>query len=87
MTKVLGKWEYAVKYILGLDLGGRRFTTFEDDMFLVSYPRSGNTWVRFLLANLRYPNQSVGFANINRLLADPAVSTNRFLKKAHGRAY
>ena len=81
MTKVLGKWEYAVKYILGLDLGGRRFTTFEDDMFLVSYPRSGNTWVRFLLANLRYPNQSVGFANINRLLADPAVSTNRFLKR------
>jgi hypothetical protein len=80
-TEVLGKWKYAVKYILGLDRGGRRFITFEDDMFLVSYPRSGNTWVRFLLANLRYPNQSVGFANINRLLADPAVSTSRFLEK------
>ena len=80
-TKVLGKWEYAVKYILGLDLGGRRFTTFEDDMFVVSYPRSGNTWLRFLLANLRYPNLSVGFANINGLIADPAVSTNRFLKR------
>jgi Sulfotransferase domain len=76
----LGQLKYAVNYILGLDRVGRGFTTFEDDMFLVSYPRSGNTWVRFLLANLQY-NQSVGFANINRLLADPAVSTSRFLEK------
>ena len=29
---------------------------FEDDVFLVSYPRSGNTWLRYLLTNLRFPN-------------------------------
>ena len=33
-TTVLGKWNYTGKYVLGLDLAGRRFTTYEDDMFL-----------------------------------------------------
>lgn len=31
---------------------------FDDDIFLVSYPRSGNTWLRYLLTNLRFPNAS-----------------------------
>jgi Sulfotransferase domain len=32
--------------------GGRTLTVFDDDTFIASYPRSGNTWVRFLVANL-----------------------------------
>lgn len=77
---ILAQFKYAVQYVLGLDRAGNRFTVFPDDTFLVSYPKSGNTWVRFLLANLIYPNEAVGFANINRLLPAPGVSSKRFLR-------
>jgi hypothetical protein len=73
--------KYAFKYALGLDNAGKHFTIYPDDTFLVSYPKSGNTWVRFLLANLLHPNEKVGFANINELLPAPGVSSKRFLKK------
>lgn len=77
---MLGQLKYAVKYALGKDQAGRHFTVYPDDTFLVSYPKSGNTWVRFLLANLIYPNETVSFANINRLLPAPGVLSKRFLK-------
>jgi hypothetical protein len=77
---MLAQLKYAVKYALGLDRAGKRFTVFADDTFLVSYPKSGNTWVRFLLANLLYPDETVGFSNINRLLPAPGVSSKRFLR-------
>ena len=31
---------------------GRNLTVFPDDVFITSYPKSGNTWVRFLVSNL-----------------------------------
>ena len=77
---MIGRLNNAVKHAFGLDKAGNRFTVYEDDTFLVSYPKSGNTWVRFLLANLLHPNETVGFANINRLLPAPGVSTMRFMK-------
>src|SRR5271166_1001432 len=77
---MLGQIKFAVKRVLGLDLAGRNYAVFPDDTFLVSYPKSGNTWVRFLLANLIYPNEAVGFANINRLLPAPGVLSKRFLR-------
>jgi hypothetical protein len=77
---MLGQIKFAVKRVLGLDLAGRNYAVYPDDTFLVSYPKSGNTWVRFLLANLIHPNEKVGFANINRLLPAPGVLSKRFLK-------
>lgn len=72
---------YVIKYCLGLDRADRNFVVFPDDIVLVSYPKSGNTWSRFLVANLMYPKADVSFANINRLVADPALASKRFLKK------
>ncbi len=78
---MIGQIKYAVKYALGLDVAGNDFTVYPDDTFLVSYPKSGNTWVRFLLANLIHPSATVSFANINHLLPAPGVLSKRFLKK------
>jgi hypothetical protein len=44
--------------------GGRTLTVFHDDVFLASYPRSGSSWVRFLIANLlRQEDAPVEYVN------------------------
>src|SRR5712691_2091969 len=52
------------RVLTGRQMAGRNLTVFPDDTFLVSYPRSGNTWTRFLLANLMHQGQPITFANI-----------------------
>lgn len=59
----------ALKSFLGRDLIGRNFTVLPSDVLLVSYPRSGNTWTRFMLANLLGHND-VGFSTIERIIPD-----------------
>jgi hypothetical protein len=60
---------------------GRRATVFPSDIFIVSYPKSGNTWTRFLLGNLIYPDQPVTFANVEYLLPSLYIHSNRKLLK------
>lgn len=69
-----------VKYALGIDIAGRNFAVYPDDTFVVSYPRSGNTWTRFLIANLVHTDKDVSFANIERLIPDTSSQSNRALK-------
>jgi len=54
---------------------------FDDDIFLVSYPRSGNTWARFLIGNVMSPDEPVTFANLE--LRVPSIYTfpNRVLRR------
>jgi len=66
-----------VKRGLGLYRPNRSLLILPDDIFLVSFPKSGNTWTRFLLANLRFPDEPATWANIDRLIPDPTGTTKR----------
>lgn len=60
MRKLLAYW---------LTPAGNRLRVRPDDTFLVSYPRSGNTWLRFLLGEALF-GQEVTFANMETLVPD-----------------
>jgi len=72
---------YAMKYVLGRDVAGRNLFVFPDDTFLVSYPKSGSTWARFLVAALANPSETVSFLNIDRLLPSISSRSKRDLRK------
>ena len=77
---MLRQFTYAAKYVLGLDKAGNNLTVYPDDVFIVSYLKSGNTWTRFLIGNLAHP-EGVDFSNINRIVPDPVDLSKRYLKK------
>jgi Sulfotransferase domain len=69
------------RHALGKDIAGRNLAIYPDDTFIVSYPRSGNTWTRFLVANLVHPQPPVTFANIESLIPDCEAMSSRYLKR------
>src|SRR5467141_466425 len=71
-----------VKRGLGLHRPAHSLLILPDDVFLVSYPKSGNTWTRFLVANLVYPEKNPDFSNINELIPDPEAMHKRDLERA-----
>src|SRR5271169_1412716 len=70
-----------VTYALGIDVAGRNLAVRPDDTFIVSYPRSGNTWTRFLLANLLHPDVTVNFTTIEKLIPDVEAQSSRYMKR------
>jgi hypothetical protein len=53
---------------LGRVPAGRVLTVFPNDIFIVSYFRSGSTWARFLFGNFIHQHETVTFANMKRLV-------------------
>ena len=71
----------AIRVLTGRQIAGRNATIFPDDVYLVSYPRSGNTWVRFLAANLLHPDNETTFANIESRVAEIYFNFDHVLRR------
>jgi len=80
-NEMIRKLVYGMKLVLGRNAPGNRLKIYEDDVFIVSYPKSGNTWTRFLIANLIYREKHPDFSNINELIPDPEVLAKRILDR------
>ena len=81
MNRILRRLRHASRVLTGQGSAGRGATIFPDDVFLVSYPKSGNTWVRFLIANLVHQDQPVTFLNIESCLPSIYILPDRKLRK------
>jgi Sulfotransferase domain len=73
--------KFITSYLLGTDIAGRNLKVYPDDTFIASYPRSGNTWTRFLIANLMHPEQPVTFASIETIIPDTSALSSRELRR------
>jgi hypothetical protein len=65
--------------ILANNPAGRELSVFPDDIFIVSYLRSGSTWARFLFGNL-LQDEPVTFTNVNRLVPMIYAFPDRILR-------
>jgi hypothetical protein len=79
--KLLDVLQQAGRVLTGRQLAGRGVTVFPDDIFLVSYPRSGNTWARFLLGNLIDQDNPVTFSNIESRIPEIYFNRDRVLQQ------
>ena len=75
----MGRLIAGSKRAVGLHQPGRELLILPDDTFLVSYPKSGNTWCRILIANLLSPGQAADLWTINRLIPELEAVTKKQL--------
>src|SRR5580692_4324354 len=59
----------------------RALTVYPDDTFLVSFPKSGNTWTRFLACNIIDPDHPVTFAALESRIPEIYDVTDRALAR------
>jgi hypothetical protein len=81
VQRLLGALAQAGRVLTGRQIAGRNLTVFPDDVFLVSYPRSGNTWTRFLVGNLIDQNDPVTFSNVESRIPEIYFNRDRFLRQ------
>ncbi|TYO96058.1 sulfotransferase domain-containing protein [Geothermobacter ehrlichii] len=77
---MVNRLKKAIRTLFVEENAGRSVTVFDDDIFIVSYPKSGNTWVRFLVANVVYKDRQVNFGSIERLVPDIYQHSDFFIR-------
>jgi hypothetical protein len=81
---MIGKLIAAAQYFTNRDIPGRSLKVRPDDTFLVSYPRSGNTWTRFLVANFVHPDAGVTLVSADRLIPNVDGQSKKYFKEMRG---
>ena len=60
---------------------GRAVTVFSDDTFLVSYPRVGSNWARFLICNLLRPEPGLSLLEAEARIPGVYINSDRALQR------
>jgi Sulfotransferase domain len=80
MQRLIRAVRGATNILLGKKTAGRHLTVYPDDIFLVSYPRSGNTWTRFLIGNLVNQDEPITFKNLESRIPEIYLFPDRVLR-------
>ncbi|HEV2178542.1 MAG TPA: sulfotransferase domain-containing protein [Terriglobia bacterium] len=60
---------------------GRAVTVYPDDVFLVSYPRVGSNWTRFLICNLLQPEEGLSLPAAEARIPGIYINSDRALRR------
>jgi hypothetical protein len=80
VRQIAGRSRLVANFILGRQTLDPGVTVFEDDTWYVSYPRSGNTYWRFLTANLISKGKPVDWTNIEQYAPDIYITRDSLLR-------
>lgn len=70
----------ALRTLLRQDKAEQTLETYADDTFIVSYPKSGNTWTRFLVASLVHRDEPMTFLKADELIPAIDAHSRRFFR-------
>lgn len=84
MGGLLQKAQQVCRVLTGRQSACRGLTVMPEDVFIVSYPRSGNNWARFLIGNLICPDDPVTFANLEARVPEIYFHSDRSLRRLPG---
>jgi hypothetical protein len=84
MRRLLQKAQQVSRVLTGRQAAGRGLTVLPDDVFIVSYPRSGNNWTRFLIGNLIRSDEPVSFVNLEARVPEIYFHSDRQLRRVPG---
>jgi hypothetical protein len=77
---MIAKLGASARHLLGHDPAGRSLRTYPDDTFIVSYPKSGNTWTRFLVASLIHCEEPMTFLKADKVIPSIDSQSRKYFK-------